>query len=165
MFFLQALPVSAARFRPASKMGQQIFENTRSVKLTDVLKACQSIRDFQANGGARNAAGPRLDNDEFNTKLLPIWNNLQLCVNVVVDAGLDTRAGAEPVGGVKQVLEKKEGVCLVMKDITDDSRLINKDDFRVLGGARWFKPTTVLCLGTGLAEYRGCSNCHSVYDS
>ena len=110
MFFLQALPVSPARFRPASKMGQQIFENTRSVKLTDVLKACQSIRDFQANGGARNAAGPRLDNDDFNTKLLPIWNNLQLCVNVVVDAGLDTRAGAEPVGGVKQVLEKKEGL-------------------------------------------------------
>jgi len=38
-FFFEVVPVPPTRFRPASKLGDSVFENPANVHLTNILKA------------------------------------------------------------------------------------------------------------------------------
>eukprot|EP00038_Savillea_parva_P018392 m.23403 g.23403 ORF g.23403 m.23403 type:complete len:1794 (-) comp4077_c0_seq1:138-5519(-) len=102
--FLKVLPVAPNRFRPAAKLGEQVFENGRTVQLTAVVKGVADLVDkytVYKQGG---------DGDDGGLKYIRSWQRLQQCVNEVVDARLNPLAGTDAAGGVKQVLEKKEGL-------------------------------------------------------
>jgi len=46
-FFLDVLPVPPPRFRPASKLGDQTFENTQNVHLTAILTVNTRLLELQ----------------------------------------------------------------------------------------------------------------------
>lgn len=101
--FMKLLPVAPSRFRPAARMGEQIFENGRTIQLTAVVKATSDLVEKYTefcNGGAADGG----------LRYIRSWHKLQQCVNEVVDSNLNPTAGIDATGGVKQVLEKKEGL-------------------------------------------------------
>jgi DNA-directed RNA polymerase I subunit RPA1 len=94
ILFMTVIPIPGCRFRPPSVMGDQTFENPHTVKLVEILKACKLINAFDHS---------TMDATRFTNT----WIKLQECVNVMVDGGM---GGVDEVGGIKQVLEKKEGL-------------------------------------------------------
>jgi len=48
-FFLEVIPVSPTRYRPPSKLGDQIFENPQNLHLTNILNANIRILEFYGN--------------------------------------------------------------------------------------------------------------------
>lgn len=109
--FLKCVPVSPSRFRPSGALGEQIFENERSVQLQDILKTIQQMHTHVARSisddGTDERASTVVDAD---LRYMQLWQQLQGCVNGVVDAALNAKAGQDITGGIKQVLEKKEGL-------------------------------------------------------
>ena len=46
MFFMDVVPVTPTRFRPASKMGDELFENAQNSLLSAVITTCKRIQDL-----------------------------------------------------------------------------------------------------------------------
>lgn len=109
MLFLNILPVSPPRYRPASVMGDKTFENPMSNKLVGILKACSALKDMNARLSDAVESGETDRIELYQRRFHEAWQRMQLSVNVLVDAGAD-KSEQEPVGGIKQVLEKKEGL-------------------------------------------------------
>lgn len=105
MFFLRVLPVPACRFRPPCVTADQTLENAHTVRLSEVLKSCREVRLINRNTDD-------VTDEIARAKQLQIaWTKLQTNVNVMIDAGLETGAAAvDAAAGIKQVLEKKEGL-------------------------------------------------------
>lgn len=98
MFFLSALPVPPNKFRPLSKMGDQTFEHPQNIYLTEVLKANVSIIDAQNLPNA-------------SEKIINYLVSLQSGVNNFIDSsGAPSSGGKLPSPGIRQLLEKKEGL-------------------------------------------------------
>lgn len=111
MFFIQALVVPATRFRLPSKLGDDIHENSQNELLSNVLNTCLLIRDL---------------NDQFSTlskdlsidqkkiifnRLMNSFVTLQNEVNGFIDSTKNQNNSSKtPTPGVKQALEKKEGL-------------------------------------------------------
>ncbi|WFD23928.1 DNA-directed RNA polymerase [Malassezia equina] len=132
VFFVEVICVTPTRFRPASVMGDQTFENPQNELLTKVLQTTFLVRDANERAQAyqRKANYPSLDNlDEAEAiKLVSQWESarrasmdellsammqLQVSVNVYMDSSKNpapARQGAAATPGVKQGLEKKEGL-------------------------------------------------------
>ena len=55
-FFFEAIPVPPTRFRPASKLGDAVFENPANVHLTSILKGNARVIESK-DGGPGNTAG------------------------------------------------------------------------------------------------------------
>ncbi|EST05564.1 RNA polymerase, alpha subunit [Kalmanozyma brasiliensis GHG001] len=132
-FFVGVLAVPPTRFRPASIMGDMTFENSQNELLTNVLKTTFVIRD-QITELARLSAkkdfpelGPDASETEYRAaeaqliksreetrrKVLNSMMQLQVDVNSFIDASknpMPLRQGQLPPPGVKQGLEKKEGL-------------------------------------------------------
>jgi len=53
-FFFDVLPVSATRYRPASKLGDEIFENAQNTHLTAILNANIRILEIRQKKGSKD---------------------------------------------------------------------------------------------------------------
>lgn len=118
MFFMEVIPVSPTRFRPPAQMGDTIFEHPQNELLTKVLNTSYRLRDL--NTDLREAStkdAMRQDAGAAKTRifgaLLEALVQLQVDVNSFVDSGKNPtpmRQGKLPPAGVKQGLEKKDGL-------------------------------------------------------
>jgi hypothetical protein len=116
IFFMDVLPVTPSRYRPPAKMGEMIFEHQQNELLSKVLRTSYSLRDLNAD--IRAAALKSSDiTPQARTRLLEKFLGelvvLQQDVNSFVDSSKNPtpmRQGKLPPSGVKQLLEKKEGL-------------------------------------------------------
>jgi DNA-directed RNA polymerase beta' subunit len=116
MFFMDVVPVSPTRFRPPAKMGETLLENPHNSHLTKVLTTSYRLRDLNAELRAVSVKSSSY-NDDTRRKLLgtllETLVQLQIDVNSFIDSGknpVKLRNGKLPPPGIKQVLEKKEGL-------------------------------------------------------
>ncbi|EJU02622.1 subunit of DNA dependent RNA-polymerase [Dacryopinax primogenitus] len=116
IFFLSVLPVPPTRFRPPAKMGEQLFEHPQNELLARVLATSYRIRDVNVQLAEitrkGSAAGPE-ETDKLLAVLFERLVQLQVDVNSFMDSGKNpqpVRQGKKPPEGVKQRLEKKEGL-------------------------------------------------------
>ncbi|KAJ7648491.1 hypothetical protein B0H17DRAFT_1172276 [Mycena rosella] len=116
MFFLDAVPVAPTRFRPAAKMGDKLFEHPQNELLEKILKTAYRLRDQNLNLRAASQKTPEFDDvlrKKIMTSLLDSLVQLQIDVNSFMDSSKNPapmRMGKLPPAGVKQGLEKKEGL-------------------------------------------------------
>ncbi|KAF1973318.1 DNA-directed RNA polymeras-like protein I subunit [Bimuria novae-zelandiae CBS 107.79] len=112
MFFFRNVIVTPNKYRMEDKTGDSIAENPRNSLYKAVLNACETMRQITREmRGAENEAGYR--RREFSD-LENIWVTLQGSVNSLVDKEANPAsrgaAAALTADGVKQLLEKKEGL-------------------------------------------------------
>lgn len=111
MFFIQNVIVPPNRYRPEDSTGDSIAECPRNSLYKSILQASQSLHDISNEmRGQDNDFGYRRRNfaDLQNT-----WVNLQGAVNSLIDRGANPSggpAGKASADGIKQQLEKKEGL-------------------------------------------------------
>ncbi|KAJ3001154.1 hypothetical protein NUW54_g6613 [Trametes sanguinea] len=116
MFFLEVLPVSPTRFRPPAKMGEMLFEHPQNELLSKVLTTSYRLRDLNNNLRAASVKGSNVDEASRRRilqSLLDTLIQLQVDVNSYIDSSKNPtpiRQGRLPPAGVKQGLEKKEGL-------------------------------------------------------
>ncbi|KAG9095159.1 hypothetical protein FRC07_011139, partial [Ceratobasidium sp. 392] len=127
MFFLEVLPVPPTRFRPPAKMGDSVFEHPQNELLTKVLVTAYRLRDLEAalrEASAKPADPPGAEDEALEAanagtrqkifgQLLESLIQLQIDVNSFMDSSKNpapVRQGKLPTAGVKQGLEKKEGL-------------------------------------------------------
>ncbi|CAF4134244.1 unnamed protein product [Rotaria sordida] len=87
--YLAILPVLPSKFRSVLSFNDQIFENpkTNRSSLTNTLRG--------------------ITNEE---KLNNLWLKIQITVNSIFDSSLDNRSDARVGKGIRQIIEKKEGL-------------------------------------------------------
>lgn len=113
VFFIQALIVPPTRFRLPSKLGDEIHENSQNELLSNILKTSLLIRDL--NDQISSLQKGKLSIDErkiiFN-RLMNSFVTVQNDVNAFIDSSKNQNApaGKIPNPGIKQALEKKEGL-------------------------------------------------------
>ncbi|KAH9850735.1 beta and beta-prime subunits of DNA dependent RNA-polymerase [Lenzites betulinus] len=116
MFFMEVLPVSPTRFRPPAKMGEMLFEHPQNELMSRVLTTSYRLRDLNNNLRAASAKGSDVDEAarrRILQSLLDTLIQLQVDVNSYIDSSKNPtpiRQGRLPPAGVKQGLEKKEGL-------------------------------------------------------
>lgn len=119
MFFMDVISVTPTRFRPASVMGEQTFENPQNELLTKVIRTSAEVKVCTSNLAL---AGNKIAMEEpgAEQRLIALMNalmnatiQLQVDVNCFIDSSKNPNPvaqGMEPPPGVKQALEKKEGL-------------------------------------------------------
>ncbi|ORY31547.1 beta and beta-prime subunits of DNA dependent RNA-polymerase [Rhizoclosmatium globosum] len=123
IFFLEVVAVPPSRFRPASKMGDMVFEDAQNLHLTEILKAnafirqqrvewkAESERIYSAAKGSKISAEDQLKLSNYLVKIGNGCIKLQEEVNYLIDsARAPAKMGQIPPPGVRQLLEKKEGL-------------------------------------------------------
>ncbi|KAH9482769.1 DNA-directed RNA polymerase I subunit rpa1 [Psilocybe cubensis] len=116
MFFMDVLPVSPTRFRPPAKMGETLFEHPQNELLSRVLQTSYRMRDITISLREASQKGPDYDASARKAvmgALLERLVQLQIDVNSFMDSSKNpqiVRQGKLPPAGVKQGLEKKEGL-------------------------------------------------------
>ncbi|KAK6355408.1 hypothetical protein TWF696_004510 [Orbilia brochopaga] len=108
MFFLQAVLVPPTPFRAPSFAGNELNENPQNSILKKILDSSIRIRDINST------TNDGLDRKHAFGKLIREFINLQDSVNLFIDS---TKGGgavgarqAAAIIGIKQILEKKEGL-------------------------------------------------------
>jgi DNA-directed RNA polymerase I subunit RPA1 len=116
IFFLDVLAVSPTRFRPASKMDDKLFEHPHNEHLAKVINTSYTLRDINNElkqvSAKGSAAGPEEQRGLLG-RLFEALVILQSEVNSFIDSSktkTPMRGGKLPTPGVKQGLEKKEGL-------------------------------------------------------
>lgn len=116
MFFLDVLPVAPTRFRPPAKLGEQLFEHPQNELLTKVINTSFRLRDLNEELATAMSKDSDVDSaaqTRLTENLLEALIILQSDVNSFVDSNKNpqpVRQGKLPPAGVKQLLEKKEGL-------------------------------------------------------
>lgn len=116
MFFLEVVPVTPTRFRPPAKMNDMLFEHPQNELLTRVMLTSYTLRDLNESLSAASAKSSTVDEVAKNKLLQSLLDNLiqlQVHVNSFIDSSKNpqpVRQGKLPPPGVKQLLEKKEGL-------------------------------------------------------
>ncbi|KAI3612276.1 dna-directed rna polymerase i subunit rpa1 [Moniliophthora roreri] len=116
MFFLEVIPVTPTRFRPPAKMNDTLFEHPQNELLAKVLQTSYRLRDLNVKIKEVSQKGPDYDATERKKSvqsLLELLIQLQINVNSFMDSSKNptpVRQGKLPPAGVKQGLEKKEGL-------------------------------------------------------
>ncbi|KAH9869363.1 hypothetical protein IAQ61_006569 [Plenodomus lingam] len=111
MFFMEAIIVPPNRYRLEDKTGDSIAESPKNSLYKAILNACESMRQISNEmKGQANEGGYRQRNfDDLQTQ----WVTLQGSVNALIDRDANPvqgRAAATTADGIKQRLEKKEGL-------------------------------------------------------
>ena len=116
MFFMEVIPVPPTRFRPPAKLGEVLFEHAHNELLSKVLNTSYRLRDLnidlRAASSKTSEVGDEIRRSIF-AKLLETLVQLQIDVNSFIDSSKNPtpiRYGKLPPAGVKQSLEKKEGL-------------------------------------------------------
>jgi DNA-directed RNA polymerase I subunit RPA1 len=122
MFFMDVIPVPPTRFRPASKMNDELFENAQNSLLSTVISTSQRIQllnqrmvDFAKAEKGEIVMDEiiKVEGQRAFAQLLEALIKLQHDVNSFMDSSKNPtimRQGKLPPPGVKQLLEKKEGL-------------------------------------------------------
>lgn len=126
MFFLEVVPVPPSRFRPAAIMGGMTLESPQNQLLTQILSQTIKLRDLNHELGTatrRIKFEKHLESSEveaLQTNRAKLYRQvLEACVGmqVVVNSLMDSTKnpttmgpGKLPPQGIKQLLEKKEGL-------------------------------------------------------
>ncbi|KAK3841594.1 MAG: DNA-directed RNA polymerase I complex large subunit Nuc1 [Linnemannia gamsii] len=113
IFFLEILPVAPTRFRPASVMGDKLFENPQNEHLGKILNTCERIRDLTSTDKTDKADPAKAAKTNTFKYLIDAWIQLQHDVNSLIDSTKNPtlmRGGKLPPAGIRQGLEKKEGL-------------------------------------------------------
>ncbi|KAG9232203.1 putative DNA-directed RNA polymerase I subunit rpa1 [Amylocarpus encephaloides] len=115
MFFLKTLLVPPNKYRPDAKAGNgEITENSQNSLYKSILKSCQLVQQISTEvadpeQAERNSTIRRRD----FTDIQEAWVGLQNAVNSLVDRDrnpVQGAAGKKNEDGIKQKLEKKEGL-------------------------------------------------------
>lgn len=120
VFFLDVIPVPPSRFRPLNVMKDRKYEHAQTANLANVLRECVALKELMIQynnkkGEVENIVpGPTITNTAENLtecmqKVMSFWLRLQARVNVVLDSDLDNLS-RDKCFGVRQILEKKEGM-------------------------------------------------------
>ncbi|KAG1672823.1 hypothetical protein FOA52_004627 [Chlamydomonas sp. UWO 241] len=107
MFFLRTLPIAPNKFRPPSKVGEEMFEHAQNVTLAKVLTMCLELTTLQAPGGQTGGGEVALAGQVDLGRNINQWLQLQNSVAALMDS---TAADNAEGVGIRQVLEKKEGL-------------------------------------------------------
>lgn len=113
LFFKQSVLVPPTRFRLPSKLGDEIHENAQNELLSNIIKTSVLIRDL--NERITNMYKEKISGEDkkiiFN-RLMNAFVTLQNDVNAFIDStkNQNAPAGKVPNPGIKQALEKKEGL-------------------------------------------------------
>jgi DNA-directed RNA polymerase beta' subunit len=116
MFFMDVIPVSPTRFRPPAKLGDTLFEHPQNELLARVLQTSYRMRDLNIDLKGASQKTPEFDESarkSIMAALLERLVQLQIDVNSFMDSDKNpqiVRQGKLPPAGVKQGLEKKEGL-------------------------------------------------------
>ena len=136
MFFLNVVVVPPNRFRPESKLGEEKFLHDHTVVLTNVIKANKTIRHLLVTESLEGAGDEREKKGAYEERnRLPLlemkrtawfrecferlkdkadfinkWLQLQDYVNIFIDATKASKASDRELKGLRQILEKKEGL-------------------------------------------------------
>lgn len=111
MFFIQNVVVPPNRYRMEDKTGDSIAECPQNTLYKNILNACESMRQIsnEMHGKENEAGFRRRDFSDLQTT----WVNLQGAVNALIDRDANPvqgLAGRTNADGIKQQLEKKEGL-------------------------------------------------------
>ncbi len=109
IFFTQILAITPNRFRPPSVLGESNFDHPQNGYLAEILRLNAKLIEFGASDLQKNAT--ESGNPQF-AKLIEGWVQLQEQVNYYFDSSRNTNVGMGqiPPAGIKQILEKKEGL-------------------------------------------------------
>ena len=123
MFFMDLVPVPPTRFRPAARMGEIVFENpqnellakilTTSYRIVDLTKLSRSARHKPKADEVIGVVMEAAEMSRVYGMLLEALIQLQIDVNSFMDSNKNPtiiRGGKLPPAGVKQTLEKKDGL-------------------------------------------------------
>lgn len=112
MFFLKNIVVPATRFRLPAARGEEVVESTTNTLLVKVLSTGMKIRDL--NGTIAKMRLEKIGLPERKVTFAALMNafvELQNDVNGFIDSTKgNQKTGSVPVPGIKQTLEKKEGL-------------------------------------------------------
>jgi DNA-directed RNA polymerase beta' subunit len=111
MFFMETVVVPPNRYRLEDKTGDSIAESPKNSLYKGILNACDSMRQIsnEMKGHENEAGYKRRDFGDLQTQ----WVALQGAVNALIDRDanpLQGRAGITNADGIKQHLEKKDGL-------------------------------------------------------
>jgi DNA-directed RNA polymerase I subunit RPA1 len=131
MFFLRALTVPPNRFRPAMHLGTVTAENPQNSFLANVLIQNRQLEqnldiirnngeddgeeaalaEDSAKGGVARKKVAKVSKGEAYRRLFANWIEMQTVVNTFFDSDKDPKGfTADKSPGIKQLLEKKEGL-------------------------------------------------------
>ena len=96
IFFVQAVPVPPNRFRPPMQLGGMIVEHIQNGYLNKILQVNENLRE---NFATKNEA-----------RAYMAWIELQTQFNCLVDSSKDPSSNPNPPIGIRQLLERKEGI-------------------------------------------------------
>ncbi|BFZ55031.1 hypothetical protein PYCC9005_002069 [Savitreella phatthalungensis] len=109
--FLSSVLVPPVKYRPASHLGDQVHENAQNELLSKILVASNQVRHFASLGAAKDTPEPVRQQAE--RQLVEQLIMLQHRVNSLIDSNRNPdplHQGQEHTAGIKQTLEKKEGL-------------------------------------------------------
>ncbi|XP_024394449.1 DNA-directed RNA polymerase I subunit 1 [Physcomitrium patens] len=106
MFFLQTLLVTPNKFRPPNIMNGDVLEHPQNIFYGRIIRA--NIAVTEASRGKKGEDGSKLKVDVGQATRL--WLALQNDVCALLDSTTATGLGKDQQGGVRQLLEKKEGL-------------------------------------------------------
>uniref|UniRef100_T1JBE4 DNA-directed RNA polymerase I subunit RPA1 n=1 Tax=Strigamia maritima TaxID=126957 RepID=T1JBE4_STRMM len=115
-FIRSVILVPPPRFRPLNHLGDQKYENPQNINLTRIVQTCMVMRHILSKGVDTTNDDDferslrKLDGKSKNEKLNSAWNLLQCHVNAVLDNDPNSKTGDKSTSGVKQTIEKKEGL-------------------------------------------------------
>eukprot|EP00042_Codosiga_hollandica_P057788 m.860721 g.860721 ORF g.860721 m.860721 type:complete len:1728 (-) comp59680_c0_seq2:58-5241(-) len=108
-FFQTVVAVPPTKYRPIARMSTMIFQHPQSVQLTDVLKDCIRLTSLKDKEKTDQDSQPTSKQILSRVRMLnEAWVDLQGHVNSVYDN--PPSKAADVVPGIRQVLEKKEGL-------------------------------------------------------
>ena len=136
VFFMRAIPVPPSRFRPPMVMGSMQVEHSQNVYLAKIIQFNDRLRTLfakiQGNDNSNNndnndtsgTATKEKEQDEMKTnevqeemdkntmqaKAISLWIELQTTINCHIDSSKDPKFSASTPNGIRQLLEKKEGI-------------------------------------------------------
>ncbi|KAL9599219.1 MAG: hypothetical protein Q9219_004000 [cf. Caloplaca sp. 3 TL-2023] len=110
MFFITHLMVPPTKFRPEARTDGEIVENTDNELYKAILQSCSQLNQIRKDLEA--PPSPETRHRDFGD-LQNAWVRLQDAVNALIDSDrnpVQGLAGRQIENGIKQKLEKKEGI-------------------------------------------------------
>lgn len=116
MFFIEVVPVPPNRFRPENKLADQTFLHGQTVTLTRLLTLNIEFKNMMVGGKGgmdikENLKKPHeIKKISKLTDFMKKWLEIQDCLNCFFDATKAIKPADREGVGIKQLLEKKEGL-------------------------------------------------------
>lgn len=116
IFFTEVIAVPPCRFRPPSVFGDSSFDHPQNTYLVEILRLSQRLVEIRQQVPKQESKDEEEEPIKTGSttdfaRLVDTWGQLQLQVNYFYDSSSNTAsAGKIPPAGIKQILEKKEGL-------------------------------------------------------